>query len=130
MRYLKTVLLFFVVAVLSACTRVPTVSAENAAQLFNEQKAVIIDVREQEEWDEQHIEGAILIPLDQVESRIGELAQYKDSTIIMQCRSGRRSDIAGATLIKAGFSDVLNLEGGILAWDKDGLATVRGKAAQ
>ncbi len=117
----------FLSTVILGCTpEVPTVSPKQASAMFDEKQAIIIDVREQEEWDEQHIEGAIFIPLSQVKSRVGELAQYKDSTVIMQCRSGRRSGIAGATLIEAGFSKVYNLEGGILAWDKEKLGTVKG----
>jgi len=108
----------------------PEVSPEKAAQLFQSQEAVIIDVREQEEWDEQHIEGAILIPLGEVESRINEIAQYKDSTIIMQCRSGRRSGESTQTLIDAGFENVYNMKGGIIAWNKAELATVKGSAKQ
>jgi len=77
-----------------------------------------------EEWNEQHIAGAIFIPLGEVESRLEELAAYKNSTVIMQCRSGRRSAKAAKTLIDAGFQDVYNLKGGILAWDKAGQTTV------
>lgn len=109
-----------------ACTvDVPTVTVQEAAEQFDSKQAIIIDVREQDEWDEQHIEGAILIPLDQVESRLSEFEEYKDSPIIMQCRSGRRSNIAGASLLKAGFTKVYNLEGGILAWDELGLPTIK-----
>ncbi len=120
---------FFSVLMLACTPDVPAVSATQAAKMFDDKQAIIIDVREKEEWDEQHIEGAIFMPLDQVESRIGELAQYKDSTVIMQCRSGRRSEIAGAALLEAGFTKVYNLEGGILAWDKENIATVKGPKA-
>lgn len=126
---LKATLLACFSLLLFACApNVPTITPNQAAELYHDKQAIIIDVREQDEWNEQHIEGAIFIPLGEVEGRIGELAQYKDSTIIMQCRSGRRSNIAGASLIKAGFSKVYNLEGGILAWDKQGLGTVNGTA--
>lgn len=124
--FIKSILAILLVFFITACsTDVPTVSPNQAAQLFSDQQAVIVDVREQAEWDEQHIDGAIFIPLNQVESRMSELAQYKDSPIIVQCRSGRRSNIAGAKLIDAGFTKVYNLEGGILAWDKQGLDTVQ-----
>lgn len=126
---LKATLAVSLSLMLLACApNVPTVTPNQAAALYKDKQAIIVDVREQDEWDEQHIAGAIFIPLDQVESRIGELAEYKDSTIIMQCRSGRRSNIASAALIDAGFSKVYNLEGGILAWDEQGLATVKGAA--
>ncbi|MCH9798337.1 MAG: rhodanese-like domain-containing protein [Betaproteobacteria bacterium] len=124
--FIKFILAILLAFSISACsTDVPTVSPNQAAQLFSDQQAVIVDVREQAEWDEQHIDGAIFIPLNQVENRMSELTQYKDSPIIVQCRSGRRSNIAGAKLIDAGFTKVYNLEGGILAWDKQGLETVQ-----
>lgn len=110
-----------------ACApKAPAISPNLAAELFAEQKAIIIDVRENEEWLEQHIDGTILIPLGELESRLPELAQYKDSTVIMQCRSGRRSAKAGSILLEAGFTKVYNLAGGILAWDEANLATVNG----
>lgn len=118
--------LFFV-----ACSNdVPTVTPTQAANMFNNKEAIIIDVREQDERDAEHIEGTLFIPLAKLESRIGELAQFKNSPIIVQCRSGKRSNIAGAKLIKAGFKNILNLEGGILAWSKQGLATVKGVASK
>jgi rhodanese-related sulfurtransferase len=103
----------------------PTISPKEAATMFSEQKAIIIDVREDSEWKERHIAGAIHIPLAQVASRISELTQYKDSNIVVQCRSGKRSAKAASTLQEAGFTKVYNLTGGIIAWDKDGLKTTK-----
>jgi rhodanese-related sulfurtransferase len=124
---LKFALLALLALMVMACSiDVPSVSPNQAAELFANKQAVIVDVREQDEWNEQHIEGAIFIPLAELENRMGELAQYKDSPIIMQCRTGRRSNIASKSLIEAGFSNVQNLEGGILAWSESGLATVNG----
>lgn len=126
--FIKSVFTILLVLVISACsTDVPTVTPNQAAKLFSDKQAVIVDVREQAEWDEQHIDGAIFIPLNQVENRMSDLAQYKDSPIIVQCRSGKRSKVAGAKLIDAGFTKVYNLDGGILAWDKQGLETVHTK---
>lgn len=104
-------------------SNIASISPSEAAKMFSEQKAIIVDVREDDEWKAQHIAGAIHIPLAQVESRLGELTQYKDSTVIMQCRSGKRSAKAAGTLQAAGFTKVYNLTGGIIAWDKDGLST-------
>ena len=87
------------------------------------QKAVIIDVREDSEWNAQHIPGAIHIPLAQLNDRLSELKSYKNSLIITQCRSGGRSAKAQDLLQSAGFASVYNLEGGIIAWDKAGLKT-------
>lgn len=101
----------------------PSISPKEAATMFSEKNAIIVDVREDSEWKEQHIAGAIHIPLAQVASRFSELAQYKDSNVVVQCRSGKRSAKAVSTLQDAGFTKVYNLTGGIIAWDKDGLAT-------
>lgn len=112
---------------LTACqpSNLASVTPKEAATLFAEKKAIIIDVREDDEWKAEHIDGAIHIPLAQIESRLSELMQYKDSTVITQCRSGKRSAKAVNTLQAAGFSKVYNLTGGIIAWNKDGLATTK-----
>ena len=100
-----------------------SVSPKEAAMMLSDQKAIIVDVREDGEWKEGHIAGAIHIPLAQVAGRLSELAQYKDRNMVVQCRSGKRSAKAASTLQDAGFTKVYNLTGGIIAWDKDGLAT-------
>ncbi|MBT9096121.1 rhodanese-like domain-containing protein [Methylovulum psychrotolerans] len=99
------------------------VSPQQAATLRSNQKAIIIDVREESEWQEQHIPGALHIPLGQLASRLGELDAYKHKPIIMQCRSGKRSAAAQASLKAAGFTEVYNMEGGLMAWQAQGLAT-------
>lgn len=118
-----------VALLLAGCTQsdLASVSAKEAATMFAEQKAIIVDVREDSEWNEGHIAGAIHIPLAQVESRLSELVQYKDSTVIVQCHSGKRSAKAAGLLQGAGFSKVYNLAGGIMAWDTSGLKTVKSK---
>jgi rhodanese-related sulfurtransferase len=99
------------------------ISPKQAAAQFSEKKAVIVDVREDGEWQEQHIPGAIHIPLAQLPARLSELEPYKHSPVITQCRSGGRSAKAAAQLKAAGFSNVYNLDGGIQAWEKAGLTT-------
>ncbi len=126
LHHFKIALFLLVAVLLTACSKVSEVTPEQAAQLFKDNKAIIVDVREQDEWNEQHIDGAIFIPLGEVESRLGELAAYKDSQVIMQCRSGRRSEKAAKMLMNAGFDQVYNLKGGILAWDEAQLETVKG----
>ena len=100
-----------------------SVSPKQAAVMHVEQKAVIVDVREDKEWNEHHIPGAVHIPLSQLNDRLSELKQYKDSPIITQCKGGMRSAQAQTALKSAGFSKVYNMDGGIQAWDKEGLAT-------
>lgn len=89
--------------------------------MASEQKAVIVDVREDSEWNEEHIPGAVHIPLAQLKEHLSELKQYKDSPVITQCRAGGRSAKAVDVLKLAGFSKVYNMEGGIIAWEAAGL---------
>ena len=100
-----------------------TISPKEAAVMHTENKTVIVDVREDDEWNEHHIYGAVHIPLGQLNKRLSELESYKNSPIITQCQSGKRSAQAQIALKSAGFSKVYNMEGGILAWDKEGLTT-------
>lgn len=99
------------------------ISPTEAANLQKSQQAVIIDVRDDKEWQQQHIPGAIHIPLAELTNRLGELGAYKNAKLVMQCRSGGRSAKATELLKAAGFANVSNMEGGILAWNKAGLAT-------
>ena len=99
------------------------ISPQEASALTAEKKAIIIDVREDNEWNTVHIPGAIHIPLAQLSTRLTELQPYKNTAIITQCRSGARSAKALDILKSAGFSHVQNMEGGLIAWHKAGLKT-------
>jgi len=72
-------------------------------------KPLIIDVRTQAEWNNGHIEGAILIPYDSIGEMIGTVVKDKSKMIYVYCRSARRSQIAKETLEKLGYKDVVNL---------------------
>ncbi len=97
---------------------VPSISPQQAAQMQSTQKAVIIDVRENDEWRSGHIAGAIHIPLGEIGNRVTELTQYQNTPIITQCRSGSRSAKAANVLKNAGFNTVYNMDGGLNAWQK------------
>ena len=71
--------------------------------------AFIIDVRTVQEWNNGHIEGAILIPYDQIEKSIGAIVKDKSQKIYLYCRTGRRSALAQEALDKLGYKDVVNL---------------------
>jgi sulfur-carrier protein adenylyltransferase/sulfurtransferase len=83
--------------------------------------ATLIDVREQVEWDAGHIPGALFIPLGQLGQEIGAAVPDKDTEIIMQCRSGARSGRGTAQLQELGYTNVVNLAGGILEWEANAL---------
>jgi rhodanese-related sulfurtransferase len=101
------------------------ISPKEASALYSEKQAVIVDVREEDEWNEGHIAGAIHIPLKQLNTLLPTLQQYKDTTIITQCKSGGRSAKAVEELKSAGFSKVYSMDGGIKAWSEQGLATTK-----
>lgn len=81
--------------------------------------AQLIDVRQQYEWDAGHIEGAELVPLEELPAKV-ELLD-RDREVVLQCRSGSRSAFATAALREAGF-DAFNLAGGLKAWVEEGLS--------
>lgn len=84
----------------------------------------LIDVREPVEHAESHVSGAKLIPLGQIESRCGELDRAKP--VFVMCQAGKRGAAAAEKLRSSGFTDVRNLEGGILAWKAAGLPCATG----
>ncbi|MCX7073649.1 MAG: rhodanese-like domain-containing protein [Methylococcales bacterium] len=115
------VLLSSLLGISSVFADVLAVSPQQAAQMQTQQNAVIIDVRENDEWNAGHIAGAIHIPLGEIQTRVGELAKYKNQAVIMQCRSGTRSEKAAGILAKSGFTNVHNMDGGLNAWQKSNL---------
>jgi adenylyltransferase/sulfurtransferase len=80
------------------------------------ERFLLLDVRDPEEFAKASIPGATLLPLGQLEARLAELADWKDRRIIVHCHHGPRSGRACGILMRAGFTDVTNLAGGIDAW--------------
>jgi rhodanese-related sulfurtransferase len=97
------------------------VDTVTAVQMINRQNAIILDVREQKEFDEGHLLNAKLIPLNKLAERVGELEKYRAKPILVVCRSGQRAATGTSFLSKAGFTQAFNLTGGILAWQKSNL---------
>lgn len=91
------------------------------AQNMNQQGALLLDVREPAEYSALHAPNAKLIPLGQLNSRLQEIAEYKDKPIVVICRSGRRSAIAVSQLQEAGYKQASNVKGGMNAWESNGL---------
>ncbi len=100
---------------------VKEVGSAEALQLINHKNALVLDVREADEFNAGHILNAKLIPLGKLRERIGELERYREQPIVVVCRSGQRTTAACVLLGKQGFSLVYNLAGGILAWQKGNL---------
>jgi phage shock protein E len=72
-------------------------------------RPLIIDVRTETEWNEGHLEGALLIPVEVIGDQIGTVVKDKSMRIYVYCRSGRRSQVAKETLEKLGYKYVINL---------------------
>ena len=90
--------------------------AEAKALMDSESGYIIIDARTQEEYDQGHIPGAILIPEYEIADRAEKELPDKDQLILVYCRSGRRSKIASEELVKLGYTNVKEF-GGIIDWE-------------
>ena len=96
--------------------RYEQISQEEAKEIMDSgEEIVILDVREQDEYDKGHIPGAILLPYTRVEEQAEAMLPDKDKTILVYCRTGRRSKIAAQSLADLGYKDVREF-GGILDW--------------
>ena len=90
--------------------------AEAKALMDSESGYIIIDARTQEEYDQGHIPGAIMIPEYEIADRAEKEIPDKDQLILVYCRSGRRSKIASEELVKLGYTNVKEF-GGIIDWE-------------
>ena len=92
------------------------ITPETAKQIMDTSKDyVILDVRTQEEFDQYHIPGAILIPNDQISAEAERVLMDKNQLILVYCRSGRRSKLAAEELVKLGYTNIKEF-GGIIDW--------------
>jgi len=84
---------------------------------------IFLDVRTAEEYADGHVDGSLLIPVQELEGRLNEVP--KEKRVYVYCRSGKRSVAASNVLVKAGFSNIENIEGGINAWIDAGYPVVK-----
>ena len=92
------------------------ITPEEAKKIMDSgEEHIILDTREQNEFDGGHIPGAILIPYTEIENKAEEMMPDKDKLILVYCRSGRRSKIASESLAKLGYTNVKEF-GGIIDW--------------
>ena len=89
--------------------------SEAKALMDSETNYIMLDTREQYEFDEGHIAGAILIPYTEIESKAASALPDKEQLILVYCRSGRRSKIASEALVTLGYTNVKEF-GGIIDW--------------
>ena len=121
----KLILLLLAVMMLTACGQdkendkgavYVNITAEEAKQIMDtEEGYIILDVRTQEEYDEGHIPGAIVISHEEIAEKAEEVLTDKDQLILVYCRSGRRSKIAAEALVELGYTNIKEF-GGIIDW--------------
>ena len=99
------------------------VSITQAKQWQDKQQAVMIDVREDREWAESRIVGAVHMGRGVIESMAMQMLPDRDQNIVLYCRSGKRSIAAAASLHAIGYTNVSSMTGGIDAWSAAGLPT-------
>ena len=121
----KLVFLLLTVMMLTACGQdkendqgavYVNITAEEAKQIMDSEEGyIILDVRTQEEYDEGHIPGAIVISHEEITEKAEEVLTDKDQLILVYCRSGRRSKIAAEALVELGYTNIKEF-GGIIDW--------------
>ena len=121
----KWTFLLLAVMILTACGHTKennreavyvNITAEEAKRIMDtEEGYVLLDVRTQEEYDQGHIPGAILIPDTEIEARAEEVLTDRDQLILVYCRSGRRSKLASEILVELGYTNIKEF-GGIIDW--------------
>ena len=91
------------------------ISAEEAYEMMASQEVVVVDVRTREEYDGGHIENAVLVPNESIGSEMPEALPDKEATLLIYCRSGRRSKDAAQKLLSLGYQNVYDF-GGVIDW--------------
>ena len=121
----KLIFLLLAVMMLTACGQdiendqgavYVNITAEEAKQIMDtEEGYIILDARTQEEYDEGHIPGAIVISHEEITEKAEEMLTDKNQLILVYCRSGRRSKIAAEALVELGYTNIKEF-GGIIDW--------------
>lgn len=121
----KLIWIFLAMMLLTACGQdkenkqeavYVNITAEQAKEIMDSQEGyIILDTRTQEEYDEEHIPGAILIPHDEILEKAESVLADKEQLILVYCRSGRRSKLAAEDLIRLGYTNIKEF-GGIIDW--------------
>ena len=121
----KLIFLLLAVMLLTACGQdkendqeavYVNITAEEAKQIMDSEEGyIILDVRTQEEYDEGHIPGAIVISHKEIAEKAEDVLTDKDQLILVYCRSGRRSKIAAEALVELGYTNIKEF-GGIIDW--------------
>jgi rhodanese-related sulfurtransferase len=105
--------------------RISEIAPDDAASKFKSGEAVIIDVRDRDEWDEEHIDGAIHLSRGTIELDIEDKVADPNAVIVCHCGGGGRSALAAESLQKMGYKNVRSMAGGLKGWKEAGLPIVK-----
>ena len=118
MSLVRLIIYIFFSIIFTSCDDEEDILVQDAVKLLDQEDVLFLDVRTSQEFrHEGGIKNALLIPVNEIEKKITMLEAYKSKSIIVYCRSGRRSKMATKLLKKKKFN-VTNLEGGLIAWRK------------
>jgi rhodanese-related sulfurtransferase len=109
--------------VAQAKKHITEISPKDAAAKLNSGEAVVVDVRDKDEWDKEHIPGATHISRGTLEFDSEEEVPDRNATIICHCGGGGRSALAAENLQRMGYKNVRSIAGGLRAWKAAGLPT-------
>jgi molybdopterin/thiamine biosynthesis adenylyltransferase/rhodanese-related sulfurtransferase len=101
-------------------SEISEIDATHGRERIESGEPLVVDVREQDEWDEGHIPGAVHVPRGHLESRIERLAPDAARPVVVYCSQGNRSVFAAKTLEELGYEDVVSLAGGFTDWKRNG----------
>ncbi len=104
----------------------PELAPGDAVRLIND-GATVLDVRSATQYANGHIVGARNLPLNELGGKLDSVSKKKDRPVLVYCELGNQSAKAAATLRQAGFAQVLNLKGGLMAWQRENLPLATGK---
>ena len=111
--------------VADAKKKITEISPTAAAAKSKSSDAVIVDVRQKDEWDEEHIPDAIHMSRGMIELEVEDKFADRNTTIICHCGGGGRSTLAAESLLKMGYKNVRSMAGGFKAWKAASLPTAR-----
>lgn len=101
------------------------VQPADATRMINHENAVVLDVRDEKDYKSGHILNAIHVPMGLLEGQLGKLEKYRETPVIVCCRTGQVSQGSCTLLAKNGFAKLYNLRGGMMGWTGANLPTVK-----
>lgn len=102
----------------TAFSKFTTLSPLLAVTKMNSSDAVVVDVRDNYEFNKSHITGAINIPVAKIDDQLDSLTQYQQRPVIVVCQTGNRAATACRALIKADFAHIFSISGGMRSWEE------------